>query len=79
MYAATFAVAGALRAGEVVSDAALPNIVQFLQLPGLDPEYAFLFLRHIHPNEALIVRLRALPAFRALAGELVGAQLEIYR
>lgn len=79
VYAATFAVAGALRAGEVVSDDALPNIVRLLRLPGLDPEYAFLFLRHIHPNEALTVRLRALPAFRALAGELAGAQLEIYR
>lgn len=79
VYGAVFAVAGALRAGFAVGDRELPRIVQFLTLPGLDPEYVFLCLRHIRANEALFARLRALPAFRELAGQLMGLQLALYR
>jgi hypothetical protein len=75
IYAATYAVASWLRQGGALTDAQLPNVVRFLRAPGLDLEYAFLFLRHLRPAEDTYARLRALPAYRALAGELVGLQL----
>jgi hypothetical protein len=79
VYAATFAVAGWLRSGGELTDAQLPNVVAFLRAPGLDPEYAFLFLRQVHRVAALFERLKAVPAFRQLAGELVGLQAELYQ
>lgn len=79
VYATTFATAGWLRAGGELGDAQLPNVVAFLRAPGLDPEYAFLFLRQIRNERELFARLRALPAFRELASELVGLQAELYK
>lgn len=78
VYAATYALAGWLRQGGALTDAQLPNVLRFLKAPGLDPEYAFLFLRHIRPAGATFARLRRLPAYRALASELVGLQLGQY-
>lgn len=62
-----------------LTDDQIPNIVAFLRCEGLDPELWFLFLRRIWERTDLAARLRALPAFRALAAELVGLQAETYR
>ena len=78
VYAATYAVAGWLRSGEEVSDTQLPNIVGFLRSPGLDREYAFLFLRQVRQNDALFGRLRGVPVFRDFAAELVALQASLY-
>jgi hypothetical protein len=49
------------------------NVVRFLRSPGLDPEYQFLFLRHLRARgRDTLDSFKALPSFRALAGELVG-------
>lgn len=79
VYAATYAVAAWLRVADDVTDAQLPNVVRFLRSPGLDAEYVFLFLRQIRSNDPLFTRLRQLPAFRALAGELVALSASVYR
>lgn len=78
VYAAIYAVAGWLRDGGQLSDRQLPNIVTFLRRPGVDPEYVFLFLRHIHPQKDLWFRLRGLAAFRELAAELVGLRTQSF-
>jgi hypothetical protein len=78
IYAATYAVAAWLRQGEELTDAQLPNVVRFLRSPGLDPEYVLLFLKQIRRNDALFARLRALPAFRTLAGELAAVSASVY-
>ena len=77
VYAATYAVAAWLRQGEALTDAQLPNIVRFLRSPGLDPEYAMLFLRQVRRNDALFVRLRGLAEFRTLAGELASVRASV--
>lgn len=77
LYAATYSVAAWLRDADV-TDGQLPNIVRFLRSPGLDAEYAFLFLRQIQRNEALFLRLRTLPEFRVLALELVSLSTSLY-
>jgi len=79
VYAAVFAVAAWLCSGEDLSDRQLPNVVKFLRSPGLDPEYMFLFLRQLRRAPELLVRLRAVPAYRKLAGELVSVQAGLYR
>lgn len=79
VHATAYAVGAWLRAGEDVSDAQLPNILTFLRSPGLDPEYAFLTLRQINHNAALMKRLRQLPAFRVFAGEQVDLQLSNFQ
>ncbi len=71
IYAAIFAVANWLVHEEEIPDEALPNVVQFVQANGLDPEFGFLFLRHINKRADLIARLRPFPEYRALAKELV--------
>ena len=78
VYAATYAVAAWLRGDEEVTDAQLPNVVRFLRSPGLDAEYVFLFLRQVRRNDVLFARLRGLPEFRALAGELVALSASTY-
>lgn len=75
IYATTYAVAGWIRQGGALTDAQLPHVLRFLRAPGLDLEYAFLFLRHIQPAEQTFARLRRLPEYRALASALVGLQL----
>jgi hypothetical protein len=78
VYAATYAVAAWLRTTHDVTDAQLPNVVRFLRSPGLDAEYAFLCMRQVRRNEALFDRLKGLPAFRELAGELVSLSASLY-
>jgi hypothetical protein len=78
VYAATYAVAAWLRTTDDVTDAQLPNVVRFLRSPGLDAEYAFLCLRQVRRNEALFKRLRGVPEFRGLAGELVSLSASLY-
>lgn len=78
IYAAVFSVAAWLvREGEL-TDAELPNVVRFLCSPGLDPEYAFLFLRQLRAHPDLLVRLRAVPAFRELARQIVDLHAGLY-
>ena len=79
IYAAIFSVAAWLCSGEEVGDRQLPNVVKFLRSPGLDPEYMFLFLRQCRRAPALLERLRAVPAYRELAGELVSLQVGLYQ
>ena len=79
IHATAYAVGVWLRTGEEVSDAQLPNIVTFLRSTGLDPEYAFLALRQISHNKALMQRLRQLPAYRSLADDLMVLQLANYQ
>jgi hypothetical protein len=57
------------RGGEL-DDAFLPNVVRFLRSPGLDVEFAFLFLRRLKGRGNLLVRLRALPEFREMAAAI---------
>ncbi len=56
--------------GDELDDAFLPNVVRFLRSPGLDVEFAFLFLRRLKGRGNLLVRLRALPEFRELAAAI---------
>jgi len=79
IYAAVFAVAAFLNSTPEIADEHLPNIVAFARSPGLDPEYVFLFLRHLkrHPN--LLERLKVLPEYQALAGELVALHMGLYQ
>ncbi|TNF32987.1 MAG: AAA family ATPase [Deltaproteobacteria bacterium] len=79
IYAALFSVAAWLNHEGTPTDDELPNVVAFLRSPGLDPEYVFLFLRQVKGNAALMARLKGLPEFRALAGELVRLSAELYR
>lgn len=69
IHAAVFTVAAWLHRRPDLSDGHLANVVRFLRSPGLDPEFAFLFLRRLKGSD-LLVRLRALPEYRALCGEL---------
>lgn len=69
VHAATFTIASWLERRPDLADAHLPNVVRFLRSPGLDPEFAFLFLRRLK-GSGLLVRLRALPGYRSLAAEL---------
>ncbi len=82
--AAVFAVAAWLSNGPripdgvQVPDGALPNVVRFLAAPGVDPEYAFLFLRQVRQKGRLYERLKALPEFRKLASDLMSLRTELY-
>lgn len=78
VYAATYAVAAWLRGTEDITAAQLPNVVHFLRSPGLDPEYVFLFLKQLRRNGDLFGRLRQVPEFRVLAGELVSLSASLY-
>jgi len=77
--AVVFAVAAWLTNGAELPDEALPNVVKFLSAPGVDPEYAFLFLRQVRAKGALYERLKALPEFRSVASNLVSLRTELYR
>jgi len=69
IHAAVFTVAAWLHRRPDLADGHLANVVRFLRSPGLDPEFAFLFLRRLKGSD-LLVRLRALHEYRALCGEL---------
>ena len=43
-----------------------------MRSPGLDREYAMLLLVQLKTNRSVMKNLKVLPAFRDLAGELVG-------
>lgn len=79
VYAAVFSVGAYLVNEATVAERHLPNIVKFLRSRGLDPEYAFLFLRQLKRRAGLLERLRVLPEYRRLAAELVSVQAELYQ
>ena len=79
IHAAVFAVAAWLVNQAQLADSHLPNIVRFLRSPGLDPEFAFIFLRQIKRHPSLIPRLKQVVAYRQLAGELVQLHAALYR
>jgi hypothetical protein len=55
------------------------HVIAFLRAPGVDLEYAFLFLRDLKARAAdALEQLKAAPAFRELAGELVGLHAGLY-
>jgi len=76
-YAATYAVADWLVRQDSVPDAWLPNIVKFLQTPGLEAELQWLCLRRLK-DSGLVERLKVLPEFRTLAGNLVQVRTAVY-
>ncbi len=71
IYAVIFAVAACLKSEISLREEEMPNVVRFLRSPGLDPEFVFLFLRQLRGDPDLLDRLKPLPAYRELAGELV--------
>jgi len=71
IYAAVFAVAACLKREVSLREEEMPNVVRFLRSPGLDPEFVFLFLRQLRDDRDLLDRLKPLPEYRTLAGELV--------
>jgi MoxR-like ATPase len=72
IYAAVFCI-GSFLGEHGVIDAHLPNVQRFLRSPGLDPEFQLLLLRQLTAKAPeTLRRMRALPDFRLLAGELVG-------
>ncbi len=78
VYAAIFSVSGYLAMTEV-TEKKLRNIVRFLASPGIGPEYQLLFLRQLCSRKAeLFERLKALAAFRDLAGKIVNLRAAMY-
>lgn len=72
IYAAVFCI-GAYLAQHPIADAQLPHVQRFLRSPGLEPEFQLMLLRQLRAKAPdTLRRLRALPDYRALAGELVG-------
>ena len=56
-----------------------PHVVRFLRSPGLDPEYAFVFLRSLHRQGRVTDHLRADPGYRLLAADLVQLHVGLYK
>ena len=78
LYAVIFAVAGYL-VSAAVPDEHLGNIVDFITSPGVGPEFRILFLRQLRRRApGLFDRLKALSAFRILAGEIVNLRASLY-
>ena len=69
-YAMVNAVAEWVVNSERIPDGWLPNIAAFLRADGLDAEHALLFLRHLSRRPVLMHRMKALPAYRDLLGEI---------
>ena len=76
VYAAIYSVAAWLNREGRVREQDLPNVVKFLQSPGLDPEYVFLFLRQLAVD--LRSRLKVVPEYRVLASQLAGINAGLY-
>ncbi|HOC99945.1 MAG TPA: MoxR family ATPase [Myxococcota bacterium] len=74
VHAAVLTVADWLVRRPDVPEAALPNVVRFLRSSGLDPEFAFLFLRRLK-GSGLLTRLRAVPEYRVLAADLASIHI----
>jgi hypothetical protein len=72
--AVTNAIAEVATNGEPLGPREVPNLVRFITSPGMDPEYAILFLRRVRRHEGLMRWLREVPEFRALATRLVNLQ-----
>ena len=79
IYAAIFAVAAWLNSNGKLKDKHLPNVATFARSPGLDPEYVFLFLRQLKRNPDLLERLKSVPDYRLLAGDLVALHVGLYK
>lgn len=77
VHATVQAIASHLQGLARPSDAAVRNTVRFLTAEGLDREHAFLAIRTFGDNRALLQALRALPAFRDLAADLVTLHLGV--
>jgi hypothetical protein len=78
IYAAVFSVAAWLVNEAELPDDKLCNIVKFLESPGLDPEYGFLFLRHLKNAPDLLQQLRHLKSYQRLAGGLVALHAGLF-
>lgn len=79
IYAAVFSVAAYLINEADLSDGQAPNVVKFMQSPGLDPEYLFLFLRQLKRKPKLLGKLKAVKEFRALACRLADLRMGVYK
>jgi MoxR-like ATPase len=79
IYAAIFAVAAWLNGNGTLAEEHLPNIVSFARSPGLDPEYVFMFLRQLKKHPDLLDRLKAVPGYQSLAGDLVALHVGLYQ
>jgi len=77
--AAVFAVGAWLSSRETLPAEALHNVVRFITAPGIDPEYAFLFLRNLKSRGSVYEQLKTLPEFRALASDLMALRTELYQ
>jgi len=83
IYAALFSVAAWIKEqtklhGQL-SNKFLENIVRFLQSPGLDPEYVFLFLKQLKASTSVTGELKTIPGYRRLAADLVDMRVSLYR
>jgi hypothetical protein len=56
-----------------------PNVARFLGAAGLDPEYAFVFLRTLFRHGRMTDHLKADPGYRRLASDLVQLHVGLYR
>ncbi len=77
--AALFSVAAWVAVAPELETEAYQNMVKFISSPGVDPEYAFLFLRRIRQRPDHFMHLKALPDFRRVAGNLVAIRTQLYR
>ena len=57
----------------------LDNLMALLRAPGLDPEYVFLLLRELKAKGDLTERLKVVPGYRELAGDLVQLHAGLYQ
>ncbi len=78
MHAAVSAIGAWVQNEGPVTRDHLPHLVSFMRSPGLDREYAMLLLVQLKTNRLVMQNLKALPEFRALAGELVGLHAGMY-
>ncbi len=56
-----------------------PHVATFLASKGLDPEYAFVFLRTLHRHGRVTDHLRHDPGYRRLASDLVQLHVGLYQ
>jgi len=78
MHAAVSAIGAWVQNEGPVTTDHVPHLVSFMRSPGLDREYAMLLLVQLKTNRPVMQKLKALPAFRDLAAELVGLHAGMY-
>ncbi|MGB0640749.1 MAG: ATP-binding protein [Myxococcota bacterium] len=78
MHAAVSAIGAWVQNEGPVTNEHVPHLVSFMRSPGLDREYAMLLLVQLKTNQSVMRKLKALPAFRDLAGEIVGLHAGMY-